>query len=640
MSEDLNDLVASLNVPDHINSLSYSLYDRLTQVDGQLQTIAQSIQSISGPVKELEVQRTNARLALTYVNDIIEFHTKFRELTLAVKTDNLPIAALLCGQISDLPVRFSFDEMNEFNMVKLEVCEKVKKTFGSALSENNKSIIEQYAGLFHHLQLGREGIESYIKYITDSLRIQFDSILSLLPSTGNYEDSLIKIYRLTVKQYESQYENITKEFGISGTLELLQQLQSAVDDFAVTIIAQYLQVVNSKFKSQSLCEEMTKIIKHSESFEIYMQKLGKQLVMNGAKSNGDDKNKQTGLAKLSVLKAKIMELADLYISVETQFMTDGVAACFEKFQISPAAEALAKEKGPLVSGVLFERLDDSFFTIQNACSRVMSTFNLNSVCAFLNNVALLISETVIAALASKIPHLKPTWSGQSSQENTKYILLLNLIITTRKCINRMVTNLELQFSKIFGDSKGDLAMFQNCMGSISESEKHCQDLLDRMLSTLGKSLNFPQLLAGLKVLSFEISLEQHSDFEVNDPFALSFMKDLKLLLKQWNSQLSLDNFEALVEVSAVELSAFIEKEVKNKKFNELGALQFQKDIREIIAQVQSMSQKPLRHRFIRLKQISELLLAIDEGEVKMLVNDPEWKLTERESKAFRTLRVG
>ena len=639
MSEDLNTLISSLNVSDQLHTSCKSLSSKIINLDSKLKSISQSIQSISGPVRELETQRCNARLALTHVDNIIEFHTKYRELLSAVKFDNLPSAAMLCGQISEIPIHFHFSEIQDFQKVKLEVCEKVKKTFGEALSENNKAVIEQYAGLFHHLQLGREGIESYIRYIVENLRTQFDSIIGSLQSGGNYEECLVKIYRSTVKQYDTQYENITKEFGISGTLDLLQHLQKTVDDYSVKTISQYLQLVNQKFKSQSLCEEMTKIIKHSESFELYMQKLGKKLIDSGAVPSSADKSSQTGLTKLSSLKAKIMELADLYISIESEIMADSVKSLFDKFHIGPVAESLFKEKSALTSGTLFEKVDDSFFTIQNACTRVMSTFNLNSVCAFLNNISPLISENILGTLTEKLPHLKPAWSSQASVQNSMYIILLNLLSTTRKCIVKIVNNLEQQFNKIFGDSNSDLIMFQNCVGSLSDSQIRCKDIIDKMTANLGRNLNLPLLLAGFKVFSFEVSLEQHSEYEVNDPFALMFVKDFKNIAKQWACQLSTENFETLVEVCAVEIAGFVEKEVRNKKFNELGALQFQKDLREIITQFQNMVNKPIRGKFVRVRQISELLLAIDDGEVRALAADSEWKLTERETRAFRTLRV-
>lgn len=634
MSEEIENLVKLLSIPSDINALSSQLPQKFLEVNEQLKSVSQRIQSLSEPVRNLELQRTNAKKALIYVTDIINFHTKLRELVSAFKFDNLPLAALLCGEISNIPIRYNSPETQEFVKVKSEVCEKVKKTFGEALSENNKAVVEQYASLFHHLQLGREGIDSYINYILDSLKSQFESI----SESQAAEDSLLLIYRQTVKQYDTQCENITKEFGISGTLDLLQQLQNLSDKYSVQIISIYLKQLSSRTKTQNLCEEITKIIKHSESFENYLKKLGKKLVENGAKVEDEGKNKDTGLMKMSNLMMKILELADLYISIESQILQEGVSALLEKFTIGQMAEVLFQEKKILSTGILFERLDDCFFSIQNACARVLSTFNVNSICAILNNVAILINEKVLGTLSSKIQYIKYAWSTSFSINNATTIILLNLLDISKKCIKKIVTSLEQQFFKVFGDSQMELTMFQNCVSNIADSETQSKNYIDQLLLNISKLLNYKELLNSFRNLSYELTLEEHSDYEVNDPFALKLIKDLKLYLKQWSFQLNTELFEGLIDTIVEELAKNIEKEAKNKKFNELGALQFQKDIREILAQVQNFTNKPLRHRFIKLKQISELLLAIDDNEAEALIQDTEWKLSKRESQLFRSLR--
>lgn len=634
MSEEIENQIRLLSIPSDITTLTTSLPQKFSDVNNQLKSVSQRIQSLSTPVRDLETQRTNAKKALQYVTDIISFHTKLRELVSAFKFDNLPLAALLCGEISSIPIRYSSPETQEFQRVKSEVCEKVKKTFGEALSENNKAVVEQYAGLFHHLQLGREGIDSYINYILDSLNSQFDSLLDSSPA----EDSLLQIYRQTVKQFDTQCENITKEFGISGTLDLLQQLQNLSDKYSVQVISNYIRQLSSRTKTQSLCEEITKIIKHSESFENYLKKLGKKLVENGARVLDEGKNKETGLMKLSNLMMKILELADLYISVESQILQEGVSALMDKFTIGQMAEVLFQEKKVLSTGVLFERLDDCFFSIQNACGRVLSTFNINSICAILNNVAILVNEKVLGTLSSKIQYIKYAWSTNFTVNNATTIILLNLLDISKKCIKKIVSSLEQQFFKVFGDSQMENSMFQNCVGNITDSETQSKNYIDQLLLSISRVLGFKELLGGFRNLSYELTLEEHSDYEVNDPFALKLIKDLKMYLKQWSFQLNSELFDGLVDNIVEELVKNIEKDAKTKKFNELGALQFQKDVREILSQIQNFTNKPLRHRFIRLKQISELLLAVDLHEADSLIQDSEWKLSPRESQLFRSLR--
>ena len=501
-------------------------------------------------------------------------------------------------------------------------------------------MIEEYAGLFQHLELGREGIERYIEYILQSLKEKFVGIEQLLNTGGTYEDTLVKLFRSTVKTYNEQQENITKEFGLIGNLELLQSLQHIVDIHAVNIIEKYCTEVARKNKSQVLCEEISKIIKHSESFEIYINKLSRELMKKiTITSLGEKFSMETGLLKMSEIKAKILELANTYISLESQLMQDTVTSLVSKISITSYTEKNYSLTEVYNTGIIFEVIDEIFFSIQNAGTRGLGTFNINSICAILNNIATLISEELIEGLAKKFITSKVIWSTQFTSVNASIIVMLNLMTTCKKCVKKLVVNLDQQFNKIFGGGGNEVDMFKHCLASIGESEGKAKGIIDEFVENYLKSLQISNLLGRFRTISYDLTLELHSDYEVNDPFALKLVKDLKGILKQWKLQLIGEVFEEFIDILSRDLSLAIETELKNKKFNELGSLQFQKDLREIIGQLQHMSNKPIRYHFVKLKQISELLLAKDDQEIEILIKDSEWKLINRETQGFRRLRI-
>ena len=636
----VQNLVNSLKIPSDLQEQSKTLSTKFLNLMNQLRSVSETITSISGPVGILETQRHNAKLALSYVEDIILYTSKIKELISAVKFDNIPYAALLCGEISKIPVRIPMQEIAEFHRLKSEVSEKVKKRFGEGLSNNNKEIIEEYAKLFQYLELGREGIERYIGYIIESLKPSFNDIEALLTSGGSFEDVLVKIFRLTVKTFEGQQENISKEFGIDGSLELLQSLQNVVDGFSEKIIEKYCLELGKKNNTNELCEEVSKIIKHTESFESYLGRLGKGLVGKIEKVSFDDKmSKETGLLKLSKMKSKILELADTYISLESQYMQDSVNTNLSKLLISQYSEKNYIAKEQLSTGPLFELIDTIFFIIQDAGQRGLATMNINSICAILNNISTLVSEDLLDFIIRKLPLSKVVWTSQFNILAATIIVIFNLLVNSKKCIKKLVTNFELQFHKIFGGLGSENVMFKHCLAAISDCEIKAKNMIDENIRNYMKNFQIGQMLGNFKAMNYELTLDLHSDYEVNDPFALKLVKDLKSVLKQWKLQLLPEVFEIVADTAGEELARALEQEMKNKKFNELGALQFQKDIREIISQLQHLSNKPLRHRFSKLKQISELILAKDEQEITTLMNDSEWKLSDRETQGFRRLRI-
>jgi len=76
--------------------------------------------------------------------------------------------------------------------------------------------------------------------------------------------------------------------------------------------------------------------------------------------------------------------------------------------------------------------------------------------------------------------------------------------------------------------------------------------------------------------------EQQFTFnEANDPFAQVFVAGMRALLGSFRATLSPSNYHELAELAARTTAALIEKwfDSRGSRFNQLGALQFDKDLR-------------------------------------------------------------
>lgn len=102
-----------------------------------------------------------------------------------------------------------------------------------------------------------------------------------------------------------------------------------------------------------------------------------------------------------------------------------------------------------------------------------------------------------------------------------------------------------------------------------------------------------------------------------------------------------DLFDMMVDLITQILVELLENNLKNgnKRFNELGALQFNKDIREISIQLQGMTNKSLRQRFLRLKQIGQILQAKNTEEVEGFIKERDWRIAQKDSLNYWKLRI-
>jgi diketogulonate reductase-like aldo/keto reductase len=101
-----------------------------------------------------------------------------------------------------------------------------------------------------------------------------------------------------------------------------------------------------------------------------------------------------------------------------------------------------------------------------------------------------------------------------------------------------------------------------------------------------------------------------------------------------------ENWDIFIDYTTASIAEHIENILKNsgKKINDLGALQLEKDVREIQKQVQSLTNNSIRSRFIKLRQVSQILSSGSREEVQRLFMQDDWKLTANDTRLIYSLK--
>ena len=111
---------------------------------------------------------------------------------------------------------------------------------------------------------------------------------------------------------------VLAQFGLAGLVSFMQHLQSEVDSQALLVYDEFLRDRKlTNFSEEELkdvyqvCEEMTDLIKHSESFEAFLSKEAADVVNElGSKWNpqlaeSEGRKGENGLLRISGLKDKL-----------------------------------------------------------------------------------------------------------------------------------------------------------------------------------------------------------------------------------------------------------------------------------------------------------------------------------------------
>lgn len=95
----------------------------------------------------------------------------------------------------------------------------------------------------------------------------------------------------------------------------------------------------------------------------------------------------------------------------------------------------------------------------------------------------------------------------------------------------------------------------------------------------------------------------------------------------------------VVEALAAKLAEHMEEGVMSKKFDELGAIQFQDEFRRIVEALGRVTETPVRHCFARLTQIAFLLNAASVNEAVSLMAEASALAAEENETAGRPVRL-
>jgi len=143
-------------------------------------------------------------------------------------------------------------------------------------------------------------------------------------------------------------------------------------------------------------------------------------------------------------------------------------------------------------------------------------------------------------------------------------------------------------------------------------------------------------------ITFELSEFEYADNEINDPYSRKFIITMEPLLKSYQAAFTPENFNMFVQIVIQYIVQRLEEEIMKKRFNQLGALQLDRDMRAIITFFTTLISRSARDSFIRLQEVVSLLIIEKLAEVTDLWGSNgaiTWRLRPSEIRNVLCLRV-
>ncbi|KAJ2493111.1 Golgi transport complex subunit 4 [Coemansia sp. RSA 2050] len=147
-------------------------------------------------------------------------------------------------------------------------------------------------------------------------------------------------------------------------------------------------------------------------------------------------------------------------------------------------------------------------------------------------------------------------------------------------------------------------------------------------------------------IKYVLTDEEFNDVQNDNLFQKRFVLKFGLLVRQLKQRLTAGNLAAALDIAASSLAVDWERAIRQSKFNMLGGIMFEKDVREIQRYLELESDTMLRKKFLRLIQSASVLAVEGVADARHIFDglsvtdvSPQAALSKSEVKAILANRI-
>ncbi|KAJ0399038.1 hypothetical protein P43SY_006909 [Pythium insidiosum] len=402
--------------------------------------------------------------------------------------------------------------------------------------------------------------------------------------------------------------------------------------------------------------EIALLIQHTQTYERFMQS-------RVVPSTADSGDAVLPSSQESELGKTVQELAGFYCFFENDLLTRAARKAFqwEELRLATSADAGGVAAAAVVP--ISSAIDEIFYVARNSGLRALATGHVDCAASVLNMINTVLRDSLGDTMRSRIrnmaAHVKLDTSAgllgvtsaqlrdQMQQQFAKLSktmgpipiagaasgvvavptpetqrkelgpdVVMNSLEVTGTYIAQLKDEFEAELAQDFPDEVP--TYLQTCLLGLEDAAAELTQLLEASRKKLCKvleprvaSLLAPLIATGTKraTVSYELTEQMFTFNEANDPFAVQFVVAMRdSMLAAFRETLSATNLDALVDALAGCTAELLERWFygRHVRFTQLGALQFDKDLR-VLASFFGEHSPASRERFATLTQIAMVL---------------------------------
>lgn len=639
---------------------------------------------VSGKVRELDLAQSRVQSTLTRIDAIVERANCIDGAKQALESEDYESAAKYVETFLQLDAKYSdsivtgseggretaTEQRNQLLESKQKLEGLIRKKLTNAIEERDHSTVLRFIKLFPPLGLEEEGLQVYVSYLRKDIalrsRLEFEGLMDIaeqsmgragVQTQADFVGCLTNLFKDIVLAIEGNDEILRSLCGEDGIVYAIWELHEECDSRGTVLLKKYMDYrklarLASEISSQNknlisvvgapegpdpreieiFLEEMLSLTQLSEDYTQFM--LTKMRELGSVDTQLSPR--ATNAFRSGAFSRAVQELIGFYIILEEFFMMENVRKAIMIDEFIP-------------DGLTTSMVDDVFYVLQSCCRRATSTSNVQSVLAVLNGAINLLNNEFQEALQRKIR--EPNLGGKLflggvgvSKTGTEIATALNNLDVSSEYVLKLRHEIEECCTEAFS-APADREKVKSCLSELAETTNAFKQVLTAGLEQLASSIT-PRLrpiMDAVATISYELSETQYAENEINDPWVQKLLHAVETNVTWLQPVMTTNNYDSFVHLIIDFIVKRLEVIMTQKRFNQLGGLQLDRDARTLVGHFSSMTQRTVRDKFARLTQMATILNLEKVSEILDYWGENSgpmtWRLTPAEVRRILSLRV-
>ncbi|KAG8572576.1 hypothetical protein GDO81_012098 [Engystomops pustulosus] len=614
------------------------------QLSGMITFTCNLAENVSSKVRQLDLAKSRLYQAIQRADDILDLKFCMDGVQSALKNEEYEQAAAhihryLCldKSVIELSRQGKEGSMIDANLQHLQEAEKqlkvlVGEKFDAATKAGDLPQVERFFKIFPLLGLHEEGISKFSAYLCQQIAKKAEENLNLALGSESSErratllfaDTLTLLFEGIARIVETHQPILETYYGPGRLYMLIKHLQSECDRQMEKVVDKFIQqrdyqrkfqrvqscIMRSssseKIEPRDLDPILAEVTLMSARTELYLRFIKRRItsdfeVGDSMASEEIKQEHQQNLDKLlkhCLLSRSMQELIGYYITMEEYYMRESV---------NKAVAMDTCERGQLISSMV----DDVFYIVKKCIGRALSSSSIDCLCAMINLSTTMMESDFREVLCNKLRMGFPATTLQDIQRGvTSAVSIVHSSLQQGKFDTKGIeSNDEAKMSFLVSLNNVEVCS-ENIMTLKKNLENDCRKLFSQDFGGDQAKAKIDSCLSDMASVSNkfrDLLQEEFNDYEANDPWVQQFIVNLEQLMAEFKAGLSSIIYENLTSLLTSLIALELEKVVLKSTFSRLGGLQFDKELRSLIAYLTTVTTWTIRDKFARLSQMATIL---------------------------------